>query len=152
MAPSISLRRKGAHSLNTAATEAIGAEPGESATLCYDEEGERWLLAHWPNGQSGQPQLNALSGKTKGLRFQCLPAATPFFAQQPEQVNTVACTLDTQAQTSDQAPGASLYVLHLPEATPGQPAAQPALRAATKQPGVGRGQYDRSKAKGGSRG
>jgi len=147
--PSISLRRKGQHSLNTAATEAIGAEPGESATICYDEEGERWLLAHWPNGQEGQPQLCALSGKTKGLRFQCLPAAVPIFEAAPADVATIACQLDTVALTSDEAPGASLYVLTLPENSKG---AAPKATV-TKQAGVGRGRYDRSASgKGAGRG
>ena len=152
-APAVSVRRKGQLSLNIAATEAIGAEPGESATICYDEEGERWLLAHWPNGQDGQPQLNAQSGKSKGLRFQCLAAATPLFEEVPADVATLSCQLDAAALKSDDAPGASLYVLTLPELPASAPApagTTPALRAATRQPGVGRGNYDRSASKKGN--
>jgi hypothetical protein len=151
--PAISVRSKGQISLNIAATDAIGAEVGESATICYDEEGEQWLLAHWPNGQDGQPQLNAQSGKTKGLRFQCLAAAAPLFEGVPADVTALSCQLATTALTSEEAPGASLYVLTLPELPTSEPApagATPALRAVTKQPGVGRGNYDRSASKKGA--
>jgi hypothetical protein len=151
--PAVSVRRKGQLSLNIAATEAIGAEPGESATICYDEEGEQWLLAHWPNGQDGQPQLNAQSGKNKGLRFQCLAAATPLFEKVLGDVATLSCPLDTTALKSDEAPGASLYVLTIPEHyfnASTLVGATPALRAATKQPGVGPGNYNRSASKKGA--
>jgi hypothetical protein len=152
-APAISVRRKGQLSLNIAATDAIGAEPGESANICYDEEGEQWLLAHWPNGQAGQPQLNAQSGKAKGLRFQCLAAATPLFEKVLADVSTLSCQLDTTALKSEEAPGASLYVLTIPDyyfnAT-AQASNTPALRATNKQPGVGRGRYDRSASKKGA--
>jgi hypothetical protein len=140
--PSISVRAKGAVALSAAATTTISAEHGEAATICYDEESERWMLAHWPSGQAEQPMLRALSGNSKGLRFQCTAAAQALFAALPvalRENTSISCPLNPEPITSEDAPGASFYVLTLPEAGSEQ-------ESSPKQPGVGRGKYDRSKA------
>lgn len=115
--PTISVRRKGQHSLSTQAVEAIGAEPGESATICYDEEGGRYLLAHWPNGQDGQPQLAGIA-KTKALRFQYLPAASDMFEKVPADCNLLACAIDVTPLTVEDQPGATFYAFALPATAP----------------------------------
>jgi hypothetical protein len=116
--PGLSIRSKGQISLNAAGTLAINAEPGEAATICFDEEAERWLLCHWPNGQDGYPTLRALSGKSTGLRFQVTAAADELFALTAYRALTsVACLLDITPLTDEQAPGATLYAIVLP-ATP----------------------------------
>lgn len=150
--PSLSIRAKGQISINASATAALNAEPGEAATICFDDESEQYLLCHWPNGQTGFPVLRAQSGKATGLRFQITSLANELFAQTAyRNLTSVLCTIDVTPLTDEQAPGATLYALALPEGNAALASSGP---AGVKQPGVGRGNYDRSTAnrKGGSRG
>lgn len=147
--PRVSVRPNGAIALNSAAMTALNAEHGEAATVCYEEESEQWLLAHWPEGNESQPTLRALTGKkSRGLRFQTTGAAHALFEALPVALRTstsVSCLLNPEPITSEDALGASFYVLTLPDASEAA-----AAGAAPKQPGVGRGHYDRSASKKGA--
>lgn len=128
--PKVSIRATGGISLNASAMTAISAEHGEAATVCFEEESQQWLLAHWPNGEANQPMLRALTGKkSKGLRFQTIAAAQALYAVLPKALRSavsVSCLLAPEPLTSPDAPGASFYVLTLPNEN-------------TEQPGVARG-------------
>lgn len=148
--PSLSIRRKGQISISASATVAINAEPGESVTICFDEEDHRWLLCHWPNGQEGYPILRALSGKSAGLRFQITAVADELFSQTAyRDLTSVCCRLDETPLRDEAAPGATLYRLVMPPVaslSAQTPQATRVTALPSRQPGVGRGNYVRAKA------
>lgn len=124
--PSVNVHHKGKITANHTAAAAIGAEPGENATLCFDEETSRWLFCHWPNGQDGQPTLRAAAGKTTAVVFQATTVAEGVFAVAgTPAVKSLSFLLDAENPlTDEQVAGASLYALRLAPA-----ASQPAAKA-----------------------
>jgi hypothetical protein len=122
-APAISVRPKGQVTLNKSAVTLLEAEAGEAATLGYDETSKRWLLAHWPNGKSGQPQLRAASANSKGsLRFQASAPTSEFYSLLPAAArgrSSVLCTLEAEPLQDEQHPNTSFWVLVLPKEVAG---------------------------------
>lgn len=81
--PSLTIRRMGRCQFNRPASDLLGLEAGEAATLALDEDSQQWLLLYFPDGAAQHCTVRFNKGS---FGFQHRGATKAFFAKLPKEL------------------------------------------------------------------